>query len=249
MEIEVLKTKTDLTLDELNFLLSEETDINTFKKLQYFKFKKMGFTNIESCRLAGIKESSRYYLDNLWEKGGYNQLIPHYGGGRKSKLKKEQQEELKEILKTKESWLINDVIKLIKEKYCIEYKYHAVRDLLIKFNIPITNYFENKKQNKNNILGNINKLSKEDLEEIEKISDKIKEEKSLFVFKKLSYILLRYLGYSNNEASEMYNITTVTGNNWFKTWKNEGYEGLKRKPGQGRKKKLSMENLKDLKKN
>ena len=41
----------------------------------------------------------------------------------------------------------------------------------------------------------------------------------------------------------MYGITTATGNNWFKSWENEGYEGLKRKPGQGRKKKLDDKKL------
>ncbi len=28
----------------------------------------------------------------------------------------------------------------------------------------------------------------------------------------------------------MFGITPVTGNIWFKTWENKGYEGLKRKP-------------------
>ena len=42
METEILKTKKDLTLDEINLLLNEEKDIKTFKKLQYFKFKKNG---------------------------------------------------------------------------------------------------------------------------------------------------------------------------------------------------------------
>ena len=54
------KTRTDLSLNEINILLDEEKDIKTYKKLQYFKFKIMGFTKIESCNLAGIKESSRY---------------------------------------------------------------------------------------------------------------------------------------------------------------------------------------------
>ena len=56
------------------------------------------------------------------------------------------------------------------------------------------------------------------------------------------------MGYSNKQASELYGITTVTGNNWIKKWKNEGYEGLKRKPGQGRKRKLTDDELDVLKK-
>ena len=103
-------------------------------------------------------------------------------------------------------------------------------------------------KNKKNILKNINNLPSENIEEIEKITNRITNEKSQFVLKKLFYLVLRYLRYSNKQASKMYGISTVTGNNWFKTWKNEGYEALKRKPGQGRKRKLNDENLLDLKK-
>ena len=117
-------------------------NIKTCKELQYFKFKQMGFSKIKSCELAGIKESSRYYLEDLWEEGGYNALVPNYGGGRKSKLKEKDLEDLKKILKTQESWLIKDVEKLILERYNIEYGYHGVRNLLIKLNIPISNHFE-----------------------------------------------------------------------------------------------------------
>ena len=61
MSIESLKSKPDLSLNEINLLLDNEKDVKTYKKLQYFKFKKMGFTKIESCELAGVKESNRYY--------------------------------------------------------------------------------------------------------------------------------------------------------------------------------------------
>ena len=248
MEVETLKTKTDLSLKEINILLDQETNIKTFQKIQYFRFKKMGYTKIEACKLAGLNESSRYYLDDLWEKGGYNALIPHYNGGRKSKLSNEDMETLEKILKSKDSWLIKDVIELIEEKFNVKYGYHNVRKILIKFNIPISNHFEIEKQNKNDLLGDVNNLSEEARDEITKISSRIKDEKSTFVLKKLSYLLLRYLGYSNKQASEMYNISTVTGNTWLKAWKQEGYEGLKRKSGQGRKKKLTSEQEMDLKK-
>ena len=69
----------------------------------------MGFSKIESCELSGINEDGRYYLENLWDKGGYNALIPHYGGGRKSKLKENELKELTEILQKDDSWLIKDV--------------------------------------------------------------------------------------------------------------------------------------------
>ena len=249
MSTEILKSKIDLSLNEINSLLDEETNIKTYKKFKYFKFKLMGCTKIEACKLAGIKESSRYYLEDLWETGGYNALIPHYGGGRKFKLNDNELEDLKEILKTRESWLIKDVEKLIKDRYDVEYGYHGVRNLLMRLNIQISNYFEIRNKDENNVLDKINNLPVENIEEIKELSGRINEEKSVYVLKQLSYLILRYLGYSNKQASELYGITTVTGNNWIKKWKNEGYEGLKRKPGQGRKRKLTNDELDVLKKN
>ena len=49
MSMENLKSRTDLSLDEINQLLDNEKDVNVFKKLLYFKFKEMGFSKIKSC--------------------------------------------------------------------------------------------------------------------------------------------------------------------------------------------------------
>lgn len=44
METEISKTKSDLTVEEINTLLNNETNIKTYRKLQYIKFTKMGFS-------------------------------------------------------------------------------------------------------------------------------------------------------------------------------------------------------------
>ena len=252
MSLENLKSRTDLTLNEINILLNSEKDVNVFKKLLYFKFNKMGFSKIESCNLAGFSESSRYYLDDLWNEGGYNALIPHYGGGRTSKLSEQQLSDLKSKLSKKDSWLVDDVKKLIKDEYDVEYEYQSVRSLLIRLNVPISNYFEIKRENKKsskNIIENYEDISDETKNEINKLISLIKKEKSIFVYQKLIYLLFREIGFSNKESSEFLNVTSVTGNNWYNAWKNKGYEGLLRKKGQGRKSKLNEKQLQTLKKN
>ena len=252
MSVENLKSRTDLTLDEINMLLNSEKDINVFKKLLYFKFNKMGYSKIESCNLVGFSESSRYYLDDLWAEGGYNALIPHYGGGRNSKLSDEQLNDLKIKLSKKDSWLVDDVKKLIKKEYDVEYEYQSVRSILIRLNVPISNYFEIERENKKsskNIIENYEDISNESKNEINEIITLMKTEKSIFVYQKLNYLLFRAIGFSNKESSEFLNVTTVTGNNWYNAWKNKGYDGLLRKKGQGRKSKLTETQLEDLKKN
>ena len=252
MSIENLKSRTDLSLNEINQLLNNEKDVNIFKKLLYFKFKEMGFSKIKSCELAGFPESSRYYLEDLWAEGGYNSLIPHYGGGRKSKLSDKQLNNLKIKLESQDSWLVDDVKKLIKDEFNVKYEYQSVRSLLIRLNIPIANYFETERDTKKiskNVIDNFEDISQKDKKEIKEIILKMKEEKNLFVYKKLSYLLFRKIGFSNKEASQFLNITIVTGNNWLKAWENKGYGGLLRKKGQGRKSKLTQEQLETLKKN
>lgn len=251
MSIENLKSRTDLTLDEINILLNFEKDVKVFKKLLYFKFNKMGYSKIESCNLAGFPESSRYYLDDLWAEGGYDALIPHYGGGRSSKLSDKQLNDLKIKLSKKDSWLVDDVKKLIKSEYNVEYEYQSVRSLLIRLNVPISNYFEIERENKStkNIIESYEDISDESKNEINEIITRMKAEKSIYVYKKLSYLLFRAIGFSNKESSEFLNVTSVTGNNWYNAWKNEGYEGLLRKKGQGRKSKLTETQLENLKKN
>ena len=48
MSLEDLKTRNNLSLEEITLLLDHETDTKIYKKLCYFKFKAMGFSKVES---------------------------------------------------------------------------------------------------------------------------------------------------------------------------------------------------------
>jgi len=144
------------------------------------------------------------------------------------------------------------VQKFIKEKWNEEYTIAGVRNLLkTQFNI-------NLRENENTIheltsklqsyLKKIENIDVESDDELNKLKFLISREQNAEVLKKLIYLLLRNLGFSNKFTSELLSITTATGNNWINKWKNIGYEGLKRKKGQGRKSKLSNKELEILKK-
>ena len=90
-----------------------------------------------------------------------------------------------------------------------------------------------------NTIENYNDIPDENKKEINELTNLMKEEKSLYVYKILSYLLFRKIGLSNKDASELLNITTTTGNNWLNAWLEKGYNGLLRKKGQGRKPKLT----------
>lgn len=252
MCFENLKSKNNLSLDEIIQLMEVETDIKTYKKLLYFKFKAMGFTKIESYKLASIKRSTAYHLEDLWNEGGYNALLRKSGGGRKTKLNENQLSDLGLILETKDKWLVNDIVTLIKEKWNIKYSYNGVQQLLNSyFNVDIDNYYvekQEKKKHLDNYVQNFDNISQDEKDEIEALIKFINEEKNPNTLKKLIYLLFKNLGFSTDMSSYFLSVTPATGNNWLKRWEKEEYEGLLQKKGQGRKPDLSDENMLSLKK-
>lgn len=78
-----------------------------------------------------------------------------------------------------------------------------MRELLIRLNVDISNYFQEEAENKNkihNVIENFKDISIDDKKEIENLIDKINEENSVYVIKKLIYILFRKIGFSNKVA-------------------------------------------------
>ena len=60
-------------------------------------------------------------------------------------------------------------------------------------------------------------------------------------------ILLSYRGKSVPELQELLGVTYQSLYAWFNRWESEGIEGLKIRPGRGRKPKLSIENIDHVK--
>lgn len=55
-------------------------------------------------------------------------------------------------------------------------------------------------------------------------------------------IILSYRGYTTDEICEFFEVTKITVYNWMNRWERSGIEGLKTKPGQGRKPLLQTDN-------
>lgn len=252
MNLESIKSRSNLSLEEILTLMDNEKNVDIYKKLLYFKFKAEGYSSKESYQLAGIKKSTAYYLENLWESGGYNALIPKYSSGRKSKLNKEQMNELEKELNKKDQWHPNEIKNLIKDKWGVSYTYSGIKKLIEgNFSIKLVNSYDmirEKDIEMPDFIENLNELSDEDKEEVNVLINYISNEKSVFVLRKLFYLLLRKIGFTNKIASRFLDMSPETGNNWNKQWEEKEYENLKRKKGQGRKKKISDKNSLKLKK-
>jgi len=101
MCVEDLKSRSDLSLDEIDLLMSHEMDVNMVSKLYFFRFKALGISTVESYKLANIPRSTAYHLVDLWNEGGYDALLPKERKGREPKLNQSTMNELGEILNTK----------------------------------------------------------------------------------------------------------------------------------------------------
>lgn len=252
MDIEHLKSRNDLSLNEIDLLISHEKDVNMMSKLYFFRFKALNISTVKSYELANIPRSTAYYLVDLWNEGGYNALLPKERKGRDSKLNKSEINELREILNTKDKWSVKEVEEIIKEKWNVEYSYHGVRNLLLNvFEVEIENLLEKRSKEAKMVKKQImafEDLSEDDNEELQLIVNLINAEEEVSVLKKLVFLLLKRIGLSTINSSYFLGVTDATGNNWSRKWKNDQYNGLLHKPGQGRKSRLTPKHIETIKK-
>jgi len=253
MSVENLKSNPNLTVEEIDILINNENDVKMLPKLFYFRLRALGLSVNEAHKYANIKKSSAYYLEDLWAKGGYNSLLRKPGGGREPKLNDSQLKELDLILKSKDTILVNEILELVETKWGIKYSYVGLKNLLTtQFNVKIDNYFEKKQENNKkiqNVIDNFENLDNESKDKIHNLIDLMDNEKDLYVYKKLIYLLLKEIGFSTKISTEFLSVTPATGNNWDKQWKKSGHKGLSRKSGQGRKSKMTPEIFEKAKKN
>ena len=253
MTVESLKTRNDLNVYEFEQLMNEETDIKVYKKLNFLKLKAGGNSTKKAYKLANLKKSLAYRTLDQWNGGGYNALLRKPGGGRSIKLNENQLKELKTNILSKNLTSEEDIQKYIKNKWNEEYTIAGVRNLLkTQFNIDLNENEDIIKELTKKLQQQLKELENSDVgedDEINRIKFLISREQNAEVFKKLVYLLFRRLGFSNRFSSSLLSITTATGNNWLNKWEKMGYDGLKRKKGQGRKCKLTNEQLETLKKN
>ena len=251
MSLEKLKSNPNLTVQEIDMLINAETDSKMIRKLFYFRLRALNLSIKEASKKAGIKQFSAYKLEDKWNEGGYNSLLHKKGSGRKSKLNSEQMDELEKYFKMQNNWTMKEIQNLIKDKWGISYTHSALeRFIKAHFNVKIIKQSERKKNNSLIKIDNENMISEIDLyndEELLKLINRLHNEKNdVVVVKKLFYLILEKIGLPNEINCDILSISSYTGKNWKKQWKDSGFKNLARKKGSGPKSKLSNDDLKKL---
>ena len=71
-----------------------EKDTRVLKRLYFIRHLYRGISVEEAAELVGVTKATGYAWLKRWNSNGYEGLIPEFGGGRPSKLTKDQKEKL-----------------------------------------------------------------------------------------------------------------------------------------------------------
>jgi len=104
-----------------------EKNTKVLQRLYFIKYRYDGLSVEKASRLVGVAKPVAYTWQKRWNDGGYEGFIPRYAGGRPSKLSKSQIEQLKLLLKEKDSWTTDEVRSLILNEFGVEYTLKQVR--------------------------------------------------------------------------------------------------------------------------
>ena len=122
-----------MPVEKLNKRIKKlKKDAKVLKRLYFIRYLYKGMSIEEAAELVGVTKATGYEWLKRWNYDGYKALIPEFGGGRPSKLSKEQKKKLKEMLRERE-WTTKEVQELIREEFGVTYSSWQVRRILKAF--------------------------------------------------------------------------------------------------------------------
>ena len=101
------------------------------ERLCFIRMRYKGYTVEEAASSNGMTTKTGYNIQERWNEGGMAALVPNFGGGRRSKLTKEQREELEGVLSIA-PMSTKGVREYIAEEFGIEYSNKQIYVILGK---------------------------------------------------------------------------------------------------------------------
>jgi len=154
-----------LSLEEIQTLIQKEKNKHVFQRLLFIRHMYQENNVKKSCEIVCISNQTGYTWLNRWNTYGYEGLIPHFGGGRPPKLTKEEKEQLKEKLESKDDWMTSEVRALIKKEFGVTYSERQVSRILRSFKMhyakPYPHDYRRPKNAKELLEGRLKKAANE----------------------------------------------------------------------------------------
>ncbi|MEM3503750.1 MAG: IS630 family transposase, partial [Nitrososphaeria archaeon] len=109
-----------------------EKRVRVLQGLYFIKFFIERITLEQASQKIGIIKAVLYQWLNRWNEKVYEGLIPKFCSRKPSKLSKGQMTEVNNLLKSRELWVLNEVMSFILEKFGVVYSEGQVLRILKK---------------------------------------------------------------------------------------------------------------------
>ncbi len=106
---------------EIDELLRETEDDRRLRRIGFVKNLYRGDTISEAAGREGRSPATGTRWARAWNEGGFDELMPNFGGGRPPKLDEDERDELVELLRDDQPWKSEAVRRLLKEEFDVEY--------------------------------------------------------------------------------------------------------------------------------
>ncbi|MDR1404194.1 MAG: helix-turn-helix domain-containing protein [Candidatus Methanoplasma sp.] len=138
-EIDIVK---HVTPEDLNMIAKGyESELQScakskriYERICFVRMRYKGYSVEESASAAGMTMRSGYNIQELWNRGGADALIPNFGGGRPPRMTSEQKDLLKDLLAVN-PMETGDVRLYISEEFGIPYSMKQVHVILTKMGL------------------------------------------------------------------------------------------------------------------
>lgn len=113
--------KRHIAEDDLDELIAATGDEHELRRLIFIKNCYYGDTLEEAADRVGRSNATGSRWAKRWNEAGLEGLMPDFGGGRPPKLDENEQEELIQKLKERDSWTSQEIRQLLQDEFNISY--------------------------------------------------------------------------------------------------------------------------------
>lgn len=113
--------KRHLREEEIDKMLRAAEDKHRIRRIGFVKNLYQGDTIPEAADREGRSPATGTRWAEDWNEGGFDELMPSFGGGRPPKLDEDEQVELVEMLREDQPWESQEIRHLLQEEFGVSY--------------------------------------------------------------------------------------------------------------------------------
>lgn len=122
--------ETHLPEERIDELLREADGEHELRRIGFVKNLYLGDTIPEAAEREGRSPATGDRWADAWNRGGFEELMPEFGGGRPPKLDERERERLYELLQEGEPWRLAEIERLLRSEFDVEFHPSYLRTYL-----------------------------------------------------------------------------------------------------------------------